>query len=239
MKVSAIISTYNSQRYIRKCIEDLLSQSIASDIEIIVVNSGSQQNESEIVQAYMKKFSNIFLIETKRETIYSAWNTGLSIASGEYVSNANTDDKHDRRFFELVTQELDKNKDKILCYTDFELFKEQDGNVLRRGTSIRKSYSRSRLLQINYVGPQPVWRRSVHEEFGFFNEKFVVAGDYEFWLRISQKYDFCYLNKPLGKYLFRRDSLERRDGRVLCEKETQIVKNMYKFGISYEQACKL
>lgn len=228
MIVSAIISTYNSQRYIQECIEDLLSQSIANEIEIIVVNSGSQQNESGIVRGYQKKFNNIILIETKRETIYSAWNRGLAVASGEYVSNANTDDKHDERFFELVTQELDKNKDKVLCYTDFELFIQQKGYIERRGTSIRKDYSRSRLLRINFVGPQPVWRRSIHEEFGYFDENYVVAGDYEFWLRISQKYDFLYLNKLLGKYLFRRDSLERKDGRILCGSETKTIQSIYR-----------
>jgi len=228
MKVSAIVSTYNSQKYIVGCLEDLLSQSIADEIEIIVVNSGSQQNESEVVQKYQKRFPNIILIETKRETIYSSWNRGIKVASGEYISNANTDDRHNNKFFELLTQELDKDKTKALCYADFEVFVEQKEEKKKIGTHARGEYSRSRLLQTCFIGPQPVWRKAVHAEFGYFDESFVVAGDYDFWLRISQKYDFCYLNKALGQYLFRKDSLERKDGRKLCIEETQIIQKKYR-----------
>jgi len=228
MKVSAIVSTYNSERYIAGCLEDLLSQSIVNEIEIIVINSGSKQNESEIVRRYQKRFSNVILIETKRETVYSSWNRGIKVASGEYISNANTDDRHDSRFFELLTQELDKNRDKILCYADFEMFTERGEQLVKRGVQIRGDFSRERLLQSCFIGPQPVWRKAVHDEFGYFDETLVVAGDYEFWLRISQKYDFCYLNKLLGTYLFRMDSLERRDGRVACTNETVFVQNKYR-----------
>jgi len=229
MKVSAIVSTYNSQKYIAGCLEDLLSQSIAGEIEIIVVNSGSKQNESEIVRGYQRRFSNILLIETKRETIYSSWNRGIKVASGEYVSNANTDDRHDSKFFELLTQELDKDRTKILCYADFETLIEQEGKrAVKEAGRSRGEYSRSRLLKTCFIGPQPVWRKAVHDEFGYFNEKFVVAGDYEFWLRISQKYDFCYLKEVLGQYLFRKDSLERKDGRKLCIKETEVIQKKYR-----------
>jgi len=228
MKVSAIVSTYNSQKYIAGCLEDLLSQSIAGEIEIIVVNSGSKQNESEIVRGYQRRFSNILLIETKRETIYSSWNRGIKVASGEYISNANTDDRHHSNFFELLTQELDKDKTKVLCYADFEMFVERKEKREVTGINVRGEYSRERLLKTCFIGPQPVWRKAVHTEFGYFDERFIVAGDYEFWLRISQKYDFCYLNKVLGQYLFRKDSLERKDGRKLCLEETATIQKKYR-----------
>ena len=78
--VSAIISTYNSEKFIRGKIEDLLAQTIIDKLEIIIVNSGSQQNEDEIIREYLDKYHNIKYIKTKaRETISKAWNRGIKI----------------------------------------------------------------------------------------------------------------------------------------------------------------
>ena len=53
--VSAIVSTYNSERFIRGCLEDLENQTIADRLEIVVVNSGSEQNEDRIIKEFQKK----------------------------------------------------------------------------------------------------------------------------------------------------------------------------------------
>ena len=87
--VSAIISIYNCEKFIRGCLEDLERQTIADRIEIVAVNSGSQENEKDIIREYQNKYSNIVYLETnKRETIYKAWNRGITAASGKYVTNA-------------------------------------------------------------------------------------------------------------------------------------------------------
>ena len=75
--VSAIISTYKSESFIRGRLEDLESQTITDQLEIIVVDSNSPENEKAIVQEFQQKHSNIKYIRTKeRETIYTAWNRG-------------------------------------------------------------------------------------------------------------------------------------------------------------------
>jgi len=82
--VTAIVSTYNSEKFIRGCLEDLENQTIADKLEIIVVNSGSKQNEEAIVKEFQQKYDNIKYIKTdKRETIYQAWNHGIKAASGK------------------------------------------------------------------------------------------------------------------------------------------------------------
>ena len=75
MVVSAIISTYNSAKFIESRISNLLNQTLGEDLEIIVVVSGSTQEESKIVEKFLEKYNNIKLIITdKRESIYQAWN---------------------------------------------------------------------------------------------------------------------------------------------------------------------
>ena len=107
--VSAIVSTYNSEKHIRGCLEDLENQTIADRLEIVVVNSGSQQNEEAIVKEFQKKYNNIKYIKTeRRETIYKAWNRAIKAASGEYITNANTDDRRRQDALEIMAKALGK-----------------------------------------------------------------------------------------------------------------------------------
>src|SRR3990167_2240646 len=88
--VSAIVSVYNCERFIRGCLEDLEQQTIADKLEIVVVNSGSRQNEEPIIKEFQAKYDNIVYIKTEeRETIYQAWNRGIKASSGKYITNAN------------------------------------------------------------------------------------------------------------------------------------------------------
>ena len=62
--------------------EDLESQTLAEKLEIIIIDSGSEQNERAIVEELKEKYSNIKYIRTEnRETIYAAWNRGIVITS--------------------------------------------------------------------------------------------------------------------------------------------------------------
>ncbi|MBU1863539.1 MAG: glycosyltransferase, partial [Candidatus Omnitrophica bacterium] len=92
--ISAIVSAYKSERFMRGKLVDLLKQTIGRQLEIIVVDSHSPENEGAIVREFMKSHSNIKYIRTKsRESVYQAWNRGIQAASGMYITNANTDDR--------------------------------------------------------------------------------------------------------------------------------------------------
>ena len=85
-KISAIVSTYNSEEFIRECVENLETQTINKDIEIVVVDADSEQNEENIVNEFQARFSNITYIKTrKRVGIYTAWNIGVKEATGKYI----------------------------------------------------------------------------------------------------------------------------------------------------------
>lgn len=117
--ISAIISTYNSERFIRGKIEDLLQQTIFDKLEIVIVNSGSQQNEEEIIKEYIEKYPNIKYIRTEeRETIYKAWNRGIKISNGKYITNTNTDDRLKENALEILSTELEKYPNVGVVYAD-------------------------------------------------------------------------------------------------------------------------
>ena len=210
--VSAIVSTYNAERFIRGCLEDLEAQTISDQLEIIVIDSGSSQNERRIVEEFQQRFGNIKYLRTEREPVYQAWNRGVQLATGKYLTNANTDDRHRPDAFERMVQTLEVMPEIALVYADVlitEIENETFADCHPMGRYSWLDWDRQALLyQGCFMGPQPMWRRSVHEEYGLFDESFITSGDYEFWLRISQTNDFFHIPEALGLYLKSPTSIE-------------------------------
>ncbi len=228
--VSAIVSAYNCERFITGCLEDLERQTIADRLEIVVVNSGSQENEETIVKKFQEKFDNIVYIKTEnRETIYKAWNRGIKSASGKYITNANADDRHRRDAFEVMVNELERDGNIDLVYAD-DIITETENETFEKhrptGYHNRPDFDRCHLLSGCFIGPHPMWRKGLHERFGYFDESFEVGGDYEFWLRVSEKCRFKHIKEYLGLYLRNPNSAERRDFTVTLS-ETERIVNKY------------
>lgn len=226
--ISAIVSTYNSERFLRGCLEDLLSQTISDRLEIIVVDSGSIENEGAIVREFQSAYPNIVYLRTEqRETIYAAWNKGVRAARGRYLTNSNTDDRHRRDAFEVMCSALEKNPDVALAYADV-IATEFENETFEEHTKLDEyewsDWNRNMLLDKGcFIGPQPVWRRDVHDIYGLFDESLTVSGDYEFWLRISQTFDFMHIKTPLGLYLKSPQSVEHRNEKTKEREDHQIV----------------
>lgn len=224
--VSAIVSTYNSERFMRGCLEDLEAQTIADRLEIVVVDSCSPQNERAIVEEFQKKYPNIKYIRTdKRETVYAAWNRGIKASSGKYITNANTDDRHRKDALETLFDCLERNPDKVLAYADSLVTKVENESFDSCTVSDRfqwPDFNKEMLLNYCFIGPHPMWRRKLHEDLGFFDEKYQTAADYEFWLRAALKYEFLHINEFLGLYLLDESSVSRKGEIPLLEaKEIQ------------------
>ncbi|UCC96701.1 MAG: glycosyltransferase [Phycisphaerales bacterium] len=210
--VSAIVSTFNSEKFIKGCLEDLENQTMADRLEIIVVNSGSQENEEAIVREYQQKYDNIVYIKTEhREGIYAAWNRAVKIARGTFLTNANTDDRHSEDALAIMAEMLLANPDLALVYGDQICTDTPNGTfVNHHATEMarRPEYSSERLLWGCCVGSQPMWRKSLHDEFGYFDDTLTCAGDWDFWLRISGRYKFKHIPEFLGLYYCNEDGIE-------------------------------
>lgn len=91
IKVSIIVPVYNSEKYLKKCLDSLVNQTL-DDIEIIVINDGSSDNSEKIITNYQINDSRIKLINKKNGGQASARNLGLKVACGEYVIFIDSDD---------------------------------------------------------------------------------------------------------------------------------------------------
>ena len=213
-KVSAIVSTYNSEKFIRGCLDDLIAQTLyrKGGLEIVVVNTGSQQNEREIVEEYKQRFDHITHIWVpQRESVYAAWNRGIKAASGKYVTSANTDDRHRPDALERMAGALDSRPDIALVYADVDITTQENatfGGAPVKGKYQWLEFDRRTMFMACYMGPQPMWRRELHDRYGYFEPDFKSAGDYEFWLRMCPTDRFLHIPETLGLYLESPASIE-------------------------------
>jgi glycosyltransferase involved in cell wall biosynthesis len=223
--VSAIVSTYKSERFILGCMEDLVGQTLFTrgQMEIVVVDSNSPENEGAVVREFQRRHKNIVYIRTdERETLYAAWNRGIGASRGKFISNANTDDRHRPNALELMALALEDEPGMGLVYGDCYL------STIPNEPFVRNSGKRMYLYPeffapaalLHYqLGPQPMWRRTVHESIGGFDGTMRAAGDYDFNLRFAQKLSARHLPVALGSYLAHEAAISFADDTM--QRETQ------------------
>jgi glycosyltransferase involved in cell wall biosynthesis len=225
MKLSAIVSVFNSAQFIHGCLENLVQQTIyiKGEMEILIIDSGSQENENLIIFEFQKKYRNIkYLKTTKRETLYKAWNRGIRMSQGNFITNSNTDDRHESTCLETLVNNLEKNHEIDLVYGNLfkstiknETFNENDLSI----PCSSQSFFPSSLLLHNYIGAQPVWRKAMHNNIGLFDENYRVLGDYEFILRsIKKGSNFKHIPNAKGLMLWHKNALSTCDQSGIVEK---------------------
>ncbi len=116
VKVSVIVPVYNVEKYLEKCLESLVNQTL-KEIEIIVVNDGTKDNSGEIIDKYAKKYPNKVKGYTKENGgLSSARNYGLQYATGEYIAFVDSDDWVELDMYEKMYHKAkEKNFDIVVC----------------------------------------------------------------------------------------------------------------------------
>jgi len=220
--VSAIVSAYNSEKFIQGCLEDLTAQTLYKEnrLEIIVVNSGSLQNEEAIVKSFQQDHAHIIYVKTERESLYESWNRGIKIARGKYITNANTDDRHRKDAFDVLSRTLEQRADIDLvyadCYVSSAANETFDENMKNRLYRYPEFFPPASLLYFQF-GPQPMWRKSVHDKTGYFDGSYRAAGDHEFSIRFAMNCRALHVSEALGLYLEHPDAITFKDKTVSHE----------------------
>ena len=114
IKVSVIIPVYNTQDFLKECIDSVVNQTLA-DIEIICINDGSSDSSLDMLEEYRKKDSRIRLISQSHIGVGVARNAALDIVRGEYILFLDSDDYLDLNSLEyLYNTSKDKNLDMLM-----------------------------------------------------------------------------------------------------------------------------
>lgn len=107
-KLSIIVPVYNVEKYLPKCLESLIKQTL-NDIEIICVNDGSMDNSLAILKEFASKDSRIRIIDNQHQGVAKTRNTGIEQSTGEYIGFVDSDDYIDIDFFEKLYNSATKS----------------------------------------------------------------------------------------------------------------------------------
>lgn len=134
--VSVIIPVYNTEKYLDRCINSVLAQTL-SDIEVLLIDDGSTDGSGKICDDYARKDKRIHVIHTSNQGVSHARNRGLEQAKGEYISFIDSDDWIDSNMLETLFL-LIKTRHTDLSTCGYTIEEEQ-GNIIYN-VNIRKTY---------------------------------------------------------------------------------------------------
>ena len=135
--ISVILPVYNTEQYLRRCIDSILAQTF-KDFELIIVNDGSTDNSGSICDEYSALDSRIRVIHQDNQGVSIARNTAIGNAIGEYVAFVDSDDSLSEQCLEtLYSAIIDNNAD--ISVSPIQMI-EENGNRLHRNVSGKRVY---------------------------------------------------------------------------------------------------
>ncbi|MGW9686014.1 glycosyltransferase family 2 protein [Flagellimonas sp. 2504JD1-5] len=205
--ISVIVPVYNVQDYLKNCIESILCQSY-TNIELILINDGSQDNSPQICDEFKKNDSRVIVVHKMNGGQSSARNVGLKTATGDFICFVDSDDWiNSSNFFEIIVSIFLRNKVDIVEY-DFSSFDNKTAvpSDLTKVKTTKKLYKENReetLSRIIKNGRFAVWpriyKKTILSNITFNENK--VAEDVYYSLSIFQNnVDTIYIKQPFYNY---------------------------------------
>ncbi len=209
VRVSTVIPTYNSAKFLPDAIQSILNQTY-QDYEIIVVDDGSTDNTFDIVREFGK---NIRYLRQENKGLGGARNTGIRHANGEYVGLLDADDQWYPNYLETMVSIADQHPEAAIFYCNARYTDEHgvDSPQLVGVPAISSGEIYQTLLRANFLIPSTVlMRRSVIVNKGLFDQALRSlhgCEDWDLWLRVSRDYPFVGTRENLVRYRIHGNSL--------------------------------
>lgn len=211
--ISVIVPTYNSEKYIKKCITSIVKQK-KCELEILVVDNGSVDNTKNIVKEFAQKDKRIRLIQCPIKGVSNARNMGIEYSKGEYISFVDSDDYIDEDFYYIMLDSLEKQKVELSVCEYNQIFEDE------KEITKEKKYGISNLNKVELLDKMFdkdffqgfVWNRLYKSEIiknnnVRFNTEITICEDFLFNCEYMQYIEkACYINQPLYYYVQRKSS---------------------------------
>ena len=199
-KVSALITSYKHERWLRECVDSALNQSY-SDLEVIVVDDNSPDSSPEILRSYGDRIR--LQLNSQNRGTYGVLDQALGMATGEFVAVLNSDDLwHPHK----IEKQVAGVGDAVLSYTG-GMFIDDDGEEIE-GTPMGwapptslPEHPFARLIESNFIiASSAMLRTDVARHVGGFDDGFRNYGDWNMWLKMAERGSFAFAEGVLTKY---------------------------------------
>ena len=203
-KVSVIVPIYNVEKYLEKCINSLLSQTL-EDIQIILVNDGSKDNSGNIAKECEKNNKNrIIYVEKENGGLSDARNYGLKYATGDFIAFLDSDDYIEKNAYEeMYNKAIEENADYVECDFIWEF-----PNKIRVDKQYPYKNKKEMLSFVRVVAWNKLIKRQLITDNNLEFPKGLRYEDVEFTYKLIPFINkFAYVDKPFIHYVQREGSI--------------------------------
>ena len=198
--VSIIMNCYNGEAFLRECIKSVLSQNY-DHWEIIFWDNQSQDKSAEIFNSFNDKRFKYFYAK-EHTSLYKARNLAINESKGELLAFIDTDDLWENNKLELQVPLFEDSKI-ALVYSNLWIMKNNLGIKKKFiKTNSPSGFIYEKLLEEYNVGIiTAIFRKNILKDLTkIFDERFSIIGDFDFFLKLSKKHYFHYVDTPLAYY---------------------------------------
>ena len=229
--VSIVLPTYNGERFITESINSILSQSF-TNWELIIVNDCSTDNTPSIINTFAKQDARIRIINNKtNKKLPASLNIGFALATGKYFTWTSDDNIARSNWLETLVNTLENEPTISMVVADMDYINEQ-GKFITTASLRYKHRNAKQLAYICNVGAAFMYRKSIADIVGKYDESTFCAEDYDYWCRIALKGSIKYISDNIYRYRKHGGSLTETKRDQQIAKTTVIVKKYYKKFIS-------
>lgn len=202
--ISIVIPVYNGERDLEETLKSVFAQTYRNT-ELIVVDDGSTDGTLQILDRYA---GQLRLIRQQNKGAAAARNLGVKEAKGSWIAFLDADDLWESSKLE---QQMTACGSCAWSYTDFIFFGGvNDGQRDSVFTPKHQGWILEKIICGNFIGTSTVLvRRQALLDVGGFDESLRSIQDWDLWVRLSSKYESCYLGEPLVRYRVHAKSVSR------------------------------
>ena len=213
--VTVIIPAYNTEKYISKCLESILAQSY-QELEIIVLDDGSEDETNKICQKYTEMDSRIVFISKENTGVSDTRNVGIHNAKGKYIIFVDSDDYVTPNYVEVLVKGVETENVQMACAEYFcvkgEIESVHESMLLKDEKRIIRGIDAINLLHEKKAFQGYLWNKIflkniIINENILFDSKVKIWEDMLFCLKYLTKIEkVAYINNPVYYYVQRENS---------------------------------
>lgn len=227
--VSIVMPTYNRERFLERAVRNVLGQDYPN-AELVVVNDGSTDGTAAALERLSEEFAGRMTIaEQENLGLPKALNAGFARARGDVMGWSADDDLYKPGALTALARELALDREAGMVFADYEW-------VLESGERMEiQTGPLSDLAQRNVIGLCVLFRREAWQKAGEFDPAFVLAEDYEYWVRMSRVTRLVRLPRVLYEVADHGGTLTNT--RVAQVQEATLRMQEFHYGTSRDEAA--
>jgi len=233
-KITVFMAAYNQADFIQQSINSVLTQSF-SDFELIIVNDGSIDNTTTIVESFNDNRIRLVHNDGNKGLIYTR-NRLLTLAQGEYIAILDGDDIAYQDRLKLQYNFLLANPEVVLCGGHAAIINEhgnKTGDKLR--VPVNNTIDLFMLFGNPFVNSTTMFKTSVFTELNGY-QNYTISEDFDLFIRMAEKYKVANLDETLVDYRVHSNNTSTLNTNTRLANERKIISHMQKrIGLPYDE----